>query len=157
MLKNNKYVNKNRTVMHWTLGKQLLVVFYSCNVAVLTVMQWPNFGISIFHSGFHVCFLMYRMPRGITPVRARRRQSDAKWRASVAMCYNVMKNVIPNSKKIGKTSKRKLSKVISSFSTKNMWILTTNMYVMSFTKTYILFLQSVSVLVSFLSFLRFCL
>ncbi|XP_052802360.1 uncharacterized protein LOC128232698 [Mya arenaria] len=53
------------------------------------------------------------MPRGVTPVRVRRRQSDAKWRASVAMCYNIMKNVIPNSKKIGKTSKRKLSKALT--------------------------------------------
>jgi len=42
------------------------------------------------------------------PIRVRRRQSDAKWRASVAMCYNIMKNVIPNHKKLGR---RKLSKV----------------------------------------------
>jgi len=48
------------------------------------------------------------MPRGAMPIRVRRRQSDAKWRASVAMCYNIMKNVIPNHKKLGR---RKLSKV----------------------------------------------
>jgi hypothetical protein len=49
------------------------------------------------------------MPRGVTTTRVRRRQSDAKWRASVAMCYNIMKNVIPNQKKLGR---RKVSKVI---------------------------------------------
>ena len=56
--------------------------------------------------------LQMRMPRGVTPTRVRRRQSDAKWRASVAMCYNVMKHVIPHSKRYSKASKRKLSKVI---------------------------------------------
>ncbi|XP_045175134.2 uncharacterized protein LOC123536222 isoform X2 [Mercenaria mercenaria] len=50
------------------------------------------------------------MPRGVTPTRVRRRQSDAKWRASVAMCYNIMKNVIPNQKKLGR---RKVSKALT--------------------------------------------
>ncbi|XP_052256970.1 uncharacterized protein LOC127862057 isoform X1 [Dreissena polymorpha] len=54
-----------------------------------------------------------RMPRGVTPTRVRRRQSDAKWRASVAMCYNVMKHVIPHSKRYSKASKRKLSKALT--------------------------------------------
>ena len=48
------------------------------------------------------------MPRGMFHTRVRRRQSDAKWRASVAMCYGIMKNVIPNQKKLGR---RKISKV----------------------------------------------
>ncbi|KAK3585409.1 hypothetical protein CHS0354_020122 [Potamilus streckersoni] len=47
------------------------------------------------------------MPR--TVMRARRRQSDAKWRASVAMCYDIMKNVIPDHKKL---SRRKVSKAL---------------------------------------------
>ncbi|KAL3842502.1 hypothetical protein ACJMK2_020507 [Sinanodonta woodiana] len=42
-------------------------------------------------------------------MRARRRQSDAKWRASVAMCYDIMKNVIPDHKKL---SRRKVSKAL---------------------------------------------
>ncbi|XP_060593744.1 uncharacterized protein LOC132748200, partial [Ruditapes philippinarum] len=50
------------------------------------------------------------MPRGVTTTRVRRRQSDAKWRASVAMCYNIMKNVIPNQKKLGR---RKVSKALT--------------------------------------------
>lgn len=40
-------------------------------------------------------------------MRVRRRQSDAKWRASVAMCYETLKTIIPNNEKM---SKRKISK-----------------------------------------------
>lgn len=40
-------------------------------------------------------------------MRVRRRQSDAKWRASVAMCYETLKTIIPNNEKL---SKRKISK-----------------------------------------------
>lgn len=50
------------------------------------------------------------MPRGVTQTRVRRRQSDAKWRASVAMCYNIMKHVIPNQRKLGR---RKISKALT--------------------------------------------
>jgi hypothetical protein len=48
------------------------------------------------------------MRRGSVPMRVRRRQSDAKWRASVATCYETLKHVIPDCDKI---SKRKISKV----------------------------------------------
>lgn len=47
--------------------------------------------------------------RGHAPMRMRRRQSDAKWRASVASCYETLKFVIPNQKSL---PKRKTSKVI---------------------------------------------
>uniref|UniRef100_K1PNY4 BHLH domain-containing protein n=1 Tax=Magallana gigas TaxID=29159 RepID=K1PNY4_MAGGI len=47
------------------------------------------------------------MVRGSVPMRVRRRQSDAKWRASVAMCYETLKTIIPNNEKL---SKRKISK-----------------------------------------------
>ncbi|KAK7098750.1 uncharacterized protein [Littorina saxatilis] len=52
------------------------------------------------------------MQRGRTrkcqvPVRTRRRQSDAKWRASVASCYETLKFIIPNGKTL---PKRKASK-----------------------------------------------
>ncbi|ESO97536.1 hypothetical protein LOTGIDRAFT_228205 [Lottia gigantea] len=47
--------------------------------------------------------------RGLTPVRVRRRQSDAKWRASVASCYDTLKLVIPNANKL---SKKKVSKAL---------------------------------------------
>ena len=42
------------------------------------------------------------------PVRLRRRQSDAKWRANVASCYETLKNIIPHNKR---ASKRQISKV----------------------------------------------
>lgn len=45
-------------------------------------------------------------------MRVRRRQSDAKWRASVAVCYEKLKHVIPDCDKI---SKRKISKVLVKF------------------------------------------
>lgn len=48
------------------------------------------------------------MVKGSVPMRVRRRQSDAKWRASVAMCYDTLKSIIPNNEKL---SKRKISKV----------------------------------------------
>ena len=41
--------------------------------------------------------------------KAKRRQSDAKWRASVATCYDTLKYVVPNVKNM---AKRKISKVI---------------------------------------------
>ncbi|XP_022320502.2 uncharacterized protein LOC111122804 isoform X3 [Crassostrea virginica] len=47
------------------------------------------------------------MVKGSVPMRVRRRQSDAKWRASVAMCYDTLKSIIPNNEKL---SKRKISK-----------------------------------------------
>ncbi|XP_061178600.1 uncharacterized protein LOC133187258 isoform X2 [Saccostrea echinata] len=47
------------------------------------------------------------MAKGSVPMRVRRRQSDAKWRASVATCYDTLKSIIPNSDKM---SKRKISK-----------------------------------------------
>ncbi|KAL4225516.1 hypothetical protein ACF0H5_016204 [Mactra antiquata] len=52
------------------------------------------------------------MPCGrvVTQTRARRRQSDAKWRAGVAMCYSIMKNAVPNQKKLGR---RKVSKALT--------------------------------------------
>ena len=50
-----------------------------------------------------------RTKRCQVPIRARRRQSDAKWRASVASCYETLKFVIPNGKVL---PKRKASKVI---------------------------------------------
>ncbi|XP_055901284.1 uncharacterized protein LOC106065737 isoform X2 [Biomphalaria glabrata] len=46
---------------------------------------------------------------GYSPLRAKRRQSDAKWRASVATCYDVLKYVIPN---VQNLSKRKISKAL---------------------------------------------
>lgn len=46
--------------------------------------------------------------RGQAPIRTRRRQSDAKWRASVASCYETLKFVIPNKDAL---PKRKTSKV----------------------------------------------
>ncbi|KAL8572831.1 hypothetical protein ACOMHN_025006 [Nucella lapillus] len=48
-----------------------------------------------------------RARRCQVPVRTRRRQSDAKWRASVASCYETLKFVIPNGKTL---PKRKASK-----------------------------------------------
>ena len=55
-----------------------------------------------------------KMQRGRTkrcqvPIRTRRRQSDAKWRASVATCYETLKFIIPNGRTL---PKRKASKVI---------------------------------------------
>ncbi|XP_062603629.1 uncharacterized protein LOC134265438 isoform X2 [Saccostrea cucullata] len=47
------------------------------------------------------------MAKGSVPMRVRRRQSDAKWRASVATCYDTLKSIIPNNEKM---SKRKISK-----------------------------------------------
>ncbi|KAK3101723.1 hypothetical protein FSP39_005850 [Pinctada imbricata] len=52
---------------------------------------------------------MKTMPKGSVPMRIRRRQSDAKWRASVAVCYDTLKHIIPNSEKM---SKRKISKAL---------------------------------------------
>lgn len=49
------------------------------------------------------------MRRESLPMRVRRRQSDAKWRASVASCYETLKHVIPDCDKI---SKRKISKAL---------------------------------------------
>ncbi|XP_076114690.1 uncharacterized protein LOC143082740 [Mytilus galloprovincialis] len=49
------------------------------------------------------------MRRESLPMRVRRRQSDAKWRASVATCYETLKHVIPDCDKI---SKRKISKAL---------------------------------------------
>ncbi|XP_059150735.1 uncharacterized protein LOC131937372 isoform X2 [Physella acuta] len=46
---------------------------------------------------------------GYSPLRAKRRQSDAKWRASVATCYDALKYVVPNVKHL---SKRKISKAL---------------------------------------------
>ena len=43
-------------------------------------------------------------------VRVRRRQSDARWRANVASCYESLKHVIPVNKR---ASKRQISKVIN--------------------------------------------
>ncbi|XP_076471999.1 uncharacterized protein LOC143301525 [Babylonia areolata] len=48
-----------------------------------------------------------RARRCQVPIRTRRRQSDAKWRASVASCYETLKFVIPNGKTL---PKRKASK-----------------------------------------------
>ena len=59
------------------------------------------------------------MPRGSVPMRVRRRQSDAKWRASVAICFDTLKQVIPNNEKM---SKRKISKVSNKISTKQVKI-----------------------------------
>ena len=50
----------------------------------------------------------YKKKRSFSPLRAKRRQSDAKWRASVASCYDALKFIVPNMKKL---SKRKISKV----------------------------------------------
>ncbi|PVD34028.1 hypothetical protein C0Q70_05290 [Pomacea canaliculata] len=47
--------------------------------------------------------------RGQAPIRTRRRQSDAKWRASVASCYETLKFVIPNKDAL---PKRKTSKAL---------------------------------------------
>ncbi|KAK7477573.1 hypothetical protein BaRGS_00031178 [Batillaria attramentaria] len=47
--------------------------------------------------------------RGQVPMRVRRRQSDAKWRASVASCYETLKLIIPNGKAL---PKRKASKAL---------------------------------------------
>ncbi|XP_005105844.2 uncharacterized protein LOC101854740 [Aplysia californica] len=44
-----------------------------------------------------------------SPLRAKRRQSDAKWRASVATCYDTLKYVVPNMKQM---SRRKISKAL---------------------------------------------
>jgi len=41
-------------------------------------------------------------------MRVRRRQSDAKWRANVASCYETLKLIIPMNKR---ASKRQISKV----------------------------------------------
>ncbi|KAH9499958.1 hypothetical protein Btru_076010, partial [Bulinus truncatus] len=46
---------------------------------------------------------------GFSPLRAKRRQSDAKWRASVATCYDALKYVVPN---VQNLSKRKISKAL---------------------------------------------
>lgn len=43
-----------------------------------------------------------------SPMRARRRQSDAKWRASVATCYDALRHAVPETKCL---SKKKVSKV----------------------------------------------
>ncbi|XP_069133155.1 uncharacterized protein [Argopecten irradians] len=57
------------------------------------------------------------MPRGSTfQMRVRRRQSDAKWRASVATCYETLKNIIPNRDKM---PKRKISKALILQETEN--------------------------------------
>ena len=42
------------------------------------------------------------------PMKLRRRQSDAKWRASVASCYETLKHIIPVNKR---ASRRQISKV----------------------------------------------
>ena len=42
------------------------------------------------------------------PMRVRRRQSDARWRANVASCFETLKNIIPVNKR---ASKRQISKV----------------------------------------------
>ncbi|XP_048728620.1 uncharacterized protein LOC125646412 isoform X2 [Ostrea edulis] len=47
------------------------------------------------------------MVKGSVPMRVRRRQSDAKWRASVASCYDTLKTIIPDNEKM---SRRKISK-----------------------------------------------
>ncbi|KAL5007111.1 hypothetical protein ScPMuIL_015917 [Solemya velum] len=49
------------------------------------------------------------MKKGTVPMRVRRRQSDAKWRASVAKCYDTLKYVIPDCRK---QSRRKVSKAL---------------------------------------------
>ncbi|GFO05933.1 hypothetical protein PoB_003243800 [Plakobranchus ocellatus] len=51
------------------------------------------------------------MNRGSSPLqaKAKRRQSDAKWRASVATCYDALKYVVPNVKNM---AKRKISKAL---------------------------------------------
>lgn len=51
------------------------------------------------------------MNRGDSPMqaKAKRRQSDAKWRASVATCYDTLKYVVPNVKNM---TKRKVSKAL---------------------------------------------
>ena len=47
-----------------------------------------------------------------TPIRLRRRQSDARWRANVASCYETLKYIIPMNKR---TSKKQISKVYLQF------------------------------------------
>lgn len=42
------------------------------------------------------------------PMKLRRRQSDARWRANVASCYETLKNIIPINKL---ASRRQISKV----------------------------------------------
>ena len=49
-----------------------------------------------------------RPVRTCVPKGERRKQSDAKWRASVASCYETLKLIIPN---VANMSKRKASKV----------------------------------------------
>ncbi|XP_046377521.2 uncharacterized protein LOC124149789 [Haliotis rufescens] len=50
-----------------------------------------------------------RMKRGSNSMRVRRRQSDAKWRASVSSCYDTLKFVIPDSCNL---PRRKFSKAL---------------------------------------------
>lgn len=50
------------------------------------------------------------MARRSNSMRVRRRQSDAKWRASVANCYTTLK-IITSTSSSKKKSKRKFSKV----------------------------------------------
>ncbi|XP_046580775.1 uncharacterized protein LOC124288308 [Haliotis rubra] len=50
-----------------------------------------------------------RMKRGANSMRVRRRQSDAKWRASVSSCYDTLKFVIPDSCNL---PRRKFSKAL---------------------------------------------
>ncbi|CAG5118479.1 unnamed protein product, partial [Candidula unifasciata] len=53
--------------------------------------------------------MSHQLPEGGSPLRDKRRQSDAKWRASVATCYDVLKYVVPNVKHM---SKKKISKAL---------------------------------------------